>query len=166
MLDFFKKFALDFIYITLCAIITLFADSLLKILISLVMQPNINLKTIVIATSLFSSVLFSLLLVFIKHYLRNKKEKQQYNYKYNGIIRDFIVLLKNGEYITIILLFGIGIIYCCVDFEYFIIYSPIFWLNNISNSKIFASVISVLTVLIVYFIYLLVYRYSLYKDDK
>lgn len=161
MLNFLKKLALDFVYITLCAIITLFADSLLKILINLLLQPNSNFKIIVIATSLFSSVLFSLLLVFIKHYLRKKVK-----YKYSGVLRDFIVLLKNGEYITIILLFGIGIIYYGFDFEYFVIYSPIFWLNNILNIKIFAFIISVLTVLIVYFIYLLVYRYSLYKDNK
>lgn len=165
MLKFFKKLSLDFIYITTSAAMTLFANILLKIFIRLVMPRNNEI--IMIAISLFSSILFSLLLVFIKHYLKNKKHsKNTYFYKYDGVIKDLVMLLKDGEYIIVILLFSIGIICSIMDFKALIIYSPMIWLDNILDIKILASFLSITTVLIVYFVYLLLYRHSLYKDNK
>ncbi|MBQ8545616.1 MAG: hypothetical protein IJ437_01610 [Clostridia bacterium] len=120
-----------------------------------------------IAVSLFSAVLFSLLLVSLEHYLPNKfKSKRVKGFMRDGARNEFITLLRSGEYITIFLLLGMCFIYTFTNIDLLIVYSPIFWLNNILEPKILASGASIATVLIVYFVYLLVYRYSLYKDTK
>lgn len=164
MIKLLEKLFFDFLCITASSVMSLIAEIFLKILFSLALKQALESKIVMILLSLLSLALFSLLLVFMKHYIKGyiwrNAEKSYYS---ENIIEDFLSLLKNGEYILVILLLIITTAYSFLNFDFLIIYSPIFGLNNVLNPKILASTASAVIVIIIYFSYLLFTRHSPFK---
>lgn len=160
-----KNLFLDIVYILVSLAIS-FVSYLFLFLIISQLLGEILWKSLSYSISIFICVLFSMSLVYTKHFLKAnglKILKSNYEDKeYKGIFKDIIVcFLKNEYFLTFIIIF-ITIIYALSSSDLIrFAFSPMFMLATKFDSFI-SYIISLITVLLSYYVYLGIYRKRLY----
>ncbi len=150
MRKFIVNLLFDLLYITISLILTCLAYFMLNTVADLILKPFISSKEQAynFVITVFSMVLFSMLLVYFKHCFKKNKISNQW---------------KREDLSILLLLPVLALISTFVKTSVTFLLKPIFLHNGMLKNEASAHLISLVILLTSYYLYLFIYRKGLVK---
>lgn len=166
-----KAFLLEIVFITISSLISLIVYGVLGMLFRtaiLKMEGTAFEKIFLILLSIILTIVFVLFLLLFKKKINNRCEKELLeDYKdseYKNLLEDTKKSFIKREYITLILIFLVNIVALIFEnAEILMLWSPMFFFKTVFTNNIVAHIVSILNSVIIYYLFLAVYRRKTYK---
>ncbi len=163
---------LEIVFITGACFISLIVYGALGMLFRttiLKMEGTAYEKIYLIALSLLLTVFFAFFLILFKKKIKNRCEKElKEDYKddnYKNLLYDIKKSFLKREYITLILVILLNVLAIIFEnAEIFMLWSPMFLLKTVITNNIIAHILSIVISLVVYYLFLAIYRRKMYKN--